>query len=321
MAEKKKILLTAPWMPAALAALKRDYTILFPSAVPPKRDELLALLKGADAFCPVFTDAVDRALIEALPESVRIIASFGVGIDHIDLQAAKVKGIAVSNTPEVLSDDTADIAMGLIVAAMRGFYRGEKLVRDGNWTGAGISSELGASLTGKTLGIVGLGRIGAKVAKRARAFDMKVLYLARNRKEHHEKNIGVKHAASLRELLEKSDVVSLHCDLNPVTRHMINAKTLHMFKPGAYLINTGRGALIDEAALVTALKEGPLAGAGLDVYEFEPKVAEDLAAMANVTLLPHLGSATVETRIAMGLRVKENLDAFFNTGEPKDRVV
>lgn len=302
-------------------ALKRDYSILFPDRVPPAPEEIISLAKGADAFCPVFTDQVDKALIEALPSEVKIIASLGVGVDHIDLKAARAKGIPVSNTPDVLSDDTADLTMGLIIAAMRGFFAGEQKLRKGTWKGATISSLLGRKVTGKTLGILGLGRIGEKVARRARAFEMEILYHSRKPKPALEKELGVVFCPSLEDFFGRSEIVTLHCDLNVATRHIINQGSLKMFKKGSFLVNTGRGKLIDEAELVEALKSGQLAGAGLDVYEFEPELAAGLTALENVTLLPHLGSATVETRTAMGLRVKENLDAFFRDGVPKDPVV
>lgn len=183
-----------------------------------------------------------------------------------------------------------------------------------------MSGLVGRKVTGKTLGIVGLGRIGEKVARRARAFEMKILYFSRTRKKPLEKELGLTFVRSLEELVAISDVVSLHAPLIPQTHHLINADILKKFKPGSFLINTGRGGLVDEKALVKALKAGPLAGAGLDVYEFEPKLAEGLQALENVTLLPHMGSATEETRTAMGLTVKENLDAYFSTGQVKDRV-
>jgi lactate dehydrogenase-like 2-hydroxyacid dehydrogenase len=213
------------------------------------------------------------------------------------------------------------LTIGLMIAAMRGFSAGEKHLRDGNWRGTTMSGLVGRKVSGKTLGLVGLGRIGEKVARRARAFDMEILYFSRTRKAYLEKNLGLKFIPSLEELVAISDVVSLHTPLIHQTHHLINADILKKFKPGAFLINTGRGGLVDEAALVQALTKGPLAGAGLDVYEFEPELAEGLQALDNVTLLPHLGTATEETRTAMGLRVKENLDAYFATGQVKDRVV
>lgn len=300
-------------------ALKKDYSILITKNVPPTNKDILELAGAADAFCPVFTDRVDRTLIEGLPENIKIIASLGAGVDHIDLKAAKKKGIVVTNTPDVLSDDTADLTIGLILSVMRSFYRGEKLLRGGLWKGASISGLLGRKVTGKTLGIIGMGRIGEKVAIRARAFDMKILYFSRTRKPDLEKKLGMTFIP-LKKLLAESDVVTLHCDLNEKTRHLIDGDALAGMKKGSFLINAGRGGLIDEGALVEALQEGPLAGAGLDVYEFEPKLAAGLITLENVTLLPHLGSATYETRTAMGLRVKANLDRFFATGSAPDPV-
>jgi len=310
-----KIVLTRPWTDQAMQALRTDYEV---SLV--RGGNLREALEGADAFCPLFYDPVGRAMIEALPPSVKIIASFGVGVDHIDLEAAREKGLIVTNTPEVLSDDTADLTIGLIIAAMRGFSRGEHLLRQGKWTGPDVTGLLGRKVSGKILGLAGLGRIGEKVARRARAFDMDILYFSRTRKEHLEKELGLTFVPSLEGLVAASDVVSLHTPLFDQTRHLINADILKKFKPGSFLINTGRGGLVDEAALIRALIEGPLAGAGLDVYEFEPELAEGLQALENVTLLPHMGSATEETRTAMGLRVKENLDAFFAGSKVQDRI-
>ena len=318
--EKKKILLTAPWPEAALAALKADYTVLFPKEIPPLRAEILDLLKQSDAFCPTFVDSIDKDLIAALPDHIRLVASFGVGVNHIDLVAAKEKGLIITNTPGVVSADTADITIGLMIAALRGFYKGEKVLRAGQWQGAWNSTLLATKVSGKTLGIIGLGRIGEMVARRARAFDMEILYFSRTRKPALEKDLGIRHVPRLEDLLAASDIISLHAPLSPETRHLINAETLKYFKPGAFLINTSRGGLVDEAALVSALKTGRLGGAGLDVYEFEPALAAGLKELENVTILPHLGTATLETRTAMGLRVKENLDAFFQTGKPLDSI-
>lgn len=304
-----------------MVALEADYKVRLPSSDPPALDEILELLEGADAFCPVFYDDVNAALIEAFPASVKIIAVLAVGTDNIDLDAAKKRGVAVTNTPDVLSDDTADLAIGLIISAMRGFYGAEKHLRANKWTGPGVTKLLGAKVTGKTLGIIGLGRIGEKVAQRARAFEMNILYTGPSRKPEKEAALSATFVESVDELVSEADVTSLHCPLTPATRHIINAENLQTFKPGSYLINTSRGPLVDENALVKALQDGPLAGAGMDVYELEPKLAEGLAALKNVTLLPHMGSATIETRTAMGLRVKENLDQFFGDGTLKDPVV
>ena len=309
----KKIILTRHWTDQAMTALGADYDIAFV--------EDKTSLEGAEAFCPLFYDTVDRAVINALPASVKIIASFGVGLDHIDLDAAKAKGLIVTNTPDVVTDETADLTMGLIIAAMRGFYRWEKLLRQGKWTGPDVTGLLGRKVSGTTLGLAGLGRIGEQVARRAKAFDMNILYFSRTRKPALEKDLNLTFVPTLEKLVAAADVTSLHTSLNAQTQHLINADVLQKFKPGSFLINTGRGGLVDEAALVKALQNGPLAGAGLDVYEFEPAVTKDLQTLDNVTPLPHLGSATEETRTAMGLRVKENLDAWFATGKVKDRII
>lgn len=315
MPKMKTIVLTRRWTAAAMAALAKDYDIVLASG-----DDLKSALEGADAFCPVFYDTIDAALIEALPSSIKIIASFGVGVDHIDLDAARKKSLIVTNTPDVLSDDTADLTIGLMISILRGFSQSERLLRTGGWHGPEVTGLLGRKVTGKILGIVGLGRIGEKVARRARAFEMEVLYTSRTRKPDLEQELDLRYVATLEELVAKADIVSLHVGLSADTRHMIDREILEKFKSGAFLINSSRGALVDETALVKALKQGPLAGAGLDVYEFEPKLAKGLQTLDNVTLLPHLGSATKETRTAMGLRVKQNLDAFFATGTPKDPV-
>jgi len=316
MSEKPIIALTRPWTDGAMAALAKDYRIQMVTD-----GFLVAALDGAEAFCPVFFETVDAALIAALPDTVKIIASLGVGVDHIDLAAATEKGLVVTNTPDVVSDDTADLAIGLMIAALRGFTSGEAMLRAGQWRGASMQGLIGRKVSGKTLGLVGMGRIAEKVARRAGGFDMKILYFSRTRKPELEKELGLISASSLEELVGKADVISLHTPLNGQTRHMIDADMLAKFKPGSFLINTARGGLADEAALAEALEKGSLGGAGLDVYEFEPRVTKGLQAFDNVTLLPHLGTATLETRTAMGLRVKENLDSFFQTGQAKDRVI
>lgn len=316
--DKPLIVLTRPWPKPVLAALKEDYRLAL--AHPPSAKGILSALEGAAAFCPAFSDPVDGELIAKFPETVRLIASYGVGVDHIDLAAAKQKRLVVTNTPEVVSEDTADLTIGLMIAVMRGFSRGEALVRARRWRGTGTEGFLGAKVSGKTLGIVGLGRIGWLVAGRARGFGMTILYHGRNRKPEADKETGVVFCPSLEDMVGRCDVVSLHCPLTDETRHLIDAALLKKFKPGSYLINTGRGGLVDEAALVAALENGPLAGAGLDVYAFEPKLADGLAKLENVTLLPHIGTATEETRVAMGLRVKENLDLFFAGKPVRDQV-
>ena len=302
-----------------MAALGEDYELgLFEGDL--TSDTFFAALAGADALCPVFYDAIDRALIERLPGPLKLIAAFGVGTDRIDVAAARAAGITVSNTPDVVTEATADLALGLMIAALRGFSPGERRLREGRWTGPDIKDFLWHSVAGKTLGVIGLGRIGAAVAKRAKAFNMRILYHSRSAKPQLEAELGLEYQPDLYRLLKASDVVSLHLPLGPETRHIIDAEALAQMKPSAVLVNTGRGPLVDEAALAAALSEGRLFAAGLDVYEDEPAVHAALLKCPNATLLPHMGTAAEETRTAMGLRVKANLDAFFSNGEVVDPV-
>lgn len=317
-----KVVFARALLPNVMEAFTEAYEIVAPRGEGAfEREELLGHLAGADVFVPTVFDACGADLIKALPESVRLIASFGVGLDHLDLDAAKERTIAVSNTPDVLTDETADLAMGLIIASARRFTETEKWLRDGEWNKVMQFGLYGRRISGKTLGIVGLGRIGEVLARRAKGFDMEVIYFSRSRKHKAERELGVKCAESLDVLLAKSDFVSLNCDLSDETRHIIDAKALGTMKESAFLINTGRGPLVDEQALIKALEEKQIAGAGLDVFEFEPAVPEALLKLPNCTLLPHIGSATHETRTAMGMRVKENVDGFVSFGELVDRVV
>ena len=315
----KKIVLTTPWTEQAMAALRQDYEVaLF--EVDLTSDDFIAALAGAEALCPVFYDNIDRALIERLPERLKLIAAFGVGTERIDIAAAHQAGITLTNTPEVVTDATADLTIGLMIAALRGFTPGQRRLRDGRWEGPDVKDFLWHSVSGKSLGVIGLGRIGSAVARRAKAFGMRLLYHSRRPKPGLEAELGLEFRETLEALLKDSDVVSLHLPLSPRTRHIIDAAALSHMKPGAVLINTGRGGLVDEAALAAALLEGRLFGAGLDVYEDEPAVHPDLLRCPNATLLPHMGTAAEETRTAMGLRVKANLDAFFAGREVLDPV-
>jgi lactate dehydrogenase-like 2-hydroxyacid dehydrogenase len=318
-AQRMKIVLTTPWTEEAMAALSEDYEVaMFEGDL--RGDAFLAALADADALCPVFYDAIDRSLIERLPERIKLIAAFGVGIDRIDIAAAREARIAVSNTPDVVSEATADLTIGLMIAALRGFSPGERRLREGRWQGPDVKDFLWHTVSGKTLGIIGLGRIGEAVARRAKAFGMRLLYHSRSRKPGAEADLGLEYHEQLLPLLNESDVVSLHVPLSSETRHIINAEALSHMKPSAVLVNTGRGPLVDEAALAAALMDARLFAAGLDVYEDEPAVHPDLLKCPNATLLPHMGTATEETRTAMGMRVKANLDAFFLNGEVLDPV-
>ena len=273
-------------------------------------------LAGAKVLVATAVDPVPQALIERFPASLQLIAILGVGTDGVDLAAAARRGIAVSNTP-VVTEDTADLTMALLLASCRRLSACERLLRQGDW--AAGASQLGRRVHGKTLGIIGFGAIGQAVARRARGFGMSIVYHGPRRKAEAEAELQARYRSDLAELLAEADVVSLNCPLTPATRHLLNRDSLARTKPGAILINTGRGPLIDEAALVEALASGHLGGAGLDVFEFEPDISPALREFENVTLLPHIGSATAECRLDIAMRAIGNIKAFLQHGNPVDR--
>ena len=295
---------------------------LNPSDTPLDAAALAAAMREADALLPTVTDRITAGVLGAPNRRVRIVANFGVGFNNIDVAAAKQHGVAVTNTPDVLTDDTADLAITLILMVARRAGEGERHVRAGTWTGWRPTHMLGTRVTGKTLGLIGFGRIGRAVAARARrGFGMRVVFHDPYASDADAEALGAQRRATVEDVLRESDVVSLHCPATPETRHLMNAERLAAMRPHAFLINTARGDVIDEAALVQALRDRRLAGAALDVYEREPAVAPALLAMENVVLLPHLGSATRETRAAMGMRALENLRLFFSGKPLRDRVV
>lgn len=315
---KPRILLTRRWPEAVEARLAERYEVtLNESDVPLDAAALAQAMREHDALCPTVTDKVTREVILTEGRRTRIIGNYGAGFEHIDLDAARGAGITVTNTPDVLTDATADIAMTLILMTTRRAGEGERELRAGGWTGWRPTHLLGRSLRGKVLGLVGYGRIARAVAERAKAFGMQVVVHSRSRAEDVPEDA---YHASLDGLLRVADIVSLHAPGGAATRHMIDAAALRAMKRDAVLVNTGRGTLIDEAALAIALREGRIAAAGLDVYEREPVVEAALVDLPNAVLLPHLGSATLETREAMGMKVADNLDAFFAGREPFDRV-
>lgn len=273
-------------------------------------------LSGSRVYVVTPVTPADAQTIAGLPDSVGLIASIGVGTDHIDLEAAAARSIRVSNTP-VVTEDTADLTFALLLAACRRLTRCEELLRADDWGGA--QGVLGQRVHGKTLGIVGFGEIGQAVARRAAGFNMKLLYHGPRRKPEAEAELGAQYCESLTELLKLSDIVSLNCPLTAATRHLIDRDALAAMKADSVLINTGRGPLVDEKALVDALAGGQLGAAGLDVFEFEPEVTPALKDFHNVTLLPHIGSATGECRMDMALRLIGNVQAFIESGEPVDR--
>jgi lactate dehydrogenase-like 2-hydroxyacid dehydrogenase len=284
--------------------------------------ELQEALRTADALLPTVTDKLNADVLSAEPLRAKMIANFGVGFNNIDVEAAKARGISVSNTPDVLTEATADIAMTLMLMIARRTGEGERHVRSSHWTGWRPTHMLGRMVSGKTLGLIGMGRIARAVARRAHhGFGMRVLYTDPYPPPPDvAAALGAEQRGTIEEVLAQSDFVSLHCPATPETRHLMNSVRLAKMKPSAYLINTARGDVVDEAALVEALKKGWIAGAGLDVFEKEPQIAPALVAMENVVMLPHLGSATEETRVAMGMRALENLRLFFSGAPLRDRV-
>jgi lactate dehydrogenase-like 2-hydroxyacid dehydrogenase len=285
--------------------------------VPRSQAELIRAMDHCDVLVPVVGDPCDEVLFHHAPYRATLIANVGVGVDHIDLGAAARAGITVTNTPDVLTDDTADIAIALMLMAARRLGEGERLVRSNGWHGLAPTHHLGQSLRGRTLGIIGYGRIGRAVADRARALGLRVQWVGRaggNSLPDQEM------AASLEALLATSDIVSLHAPATPDTLHLMNAARLAMMQPGSILVNTARGTLVDERALAVSLQTGHLFAAGLDVHEHEPKITPALQGLENVVLLPHLGSATFETRTAMGLRALENALQWLSGRVPHDRV-
>jgi glyoxylate reductase len=285
-------------------------------------DDLRLAVADCDVFVPTVTDKIDADILAAAGDRLKLIANFGAGVDHIDLSAARAKNIMVSNTPGVFTEDTADMTMALILSVPRRLAEGEKLMRSGQWQGWAPSAMLGHRVNGKLLGIIGMGRIGLAVARRARAFGLSIHYHNRRRlPEAIEAELGASFHASVDTLLRIADIVTLHCPHTPETHELISAARIAAMKPTAYLINTARGEVVDEDALIKALTHGGIAGAGLDVYNHEPTVDARLLALDNVVLLPHLGSATVEGREASGERVIANIRAWCDGHRPPDQVI
>jgi lactate dehydrogenase-like 2-hydroxyacid dehydrogenase len=319
---RPKIVLTRRWPEAVEKSLAERFDVRLP-AEDRSLDaaQLQALVGDADALCPTVTDRIDAAVLAAAGPRLRIIGNYGVGFEHIDLQAARARKLCVTNTPDVLTAATADLTMALILALARRVVEGDAWVRRGQWPGWCPTQMLGTQVSGKTLGLVGYGRIARAVAARAHhGFGMKVRVFSPRLDSRSAGPLPIETCPTVEAVLERADFVSLHCPSRAETRHLIDATRLRLMPRHAFLINTARGNIVDEAALVAALAQGVIAGAGLDVYEREPQLAAGLAALPNVVLLPHLGSATHETRIAMGMRVLQNLEAFFAGRSPPDRI-
>jgi lactate dehydrogenase-like 2-hydroxyacid dehydrogenase len=291
----------------------------WPGDMPPSPTDLRAHARDADALLTLITDRVDTAVLDAAPR-LRAIANMAVGTDNIDVAAAAERGVAVGNTPDVLTDATADIAMLLILGAARRAGEGERMVRDDRWAGLGLAEMLGLQVSGKRLGIFGMGRIGRALARRARGFDMTIHYCNRKRLTPELEQGAIFHADP-EAMLPHCDVLSLNCPASAETRRFLNAQRIARLPDGAIVVNSSRGAIVDDDALIAALRSNKLFAAGLDVYENEPRIHPDYRTLPNVFLLPHLGSATVETRNAMGFKCLDNLDAIFAGRPPPDRLV
>jgi len=284
--------------------------------------ELIEAVKSCDVLVPTVTDRIDAAILSQAGPQFKLIASFGTGVDHIDLASARQRNVIVTNTPGVLTEDTADMTMALILAVPRRLSEGERLVRKGDWRGWSPTFMLGHRIWGKRLGIIGMGRIGTAVARRAKAFGLSIHYHNRNKVAPEiEAELEATYWDSLDQMLTRMDIISVNCPHTPATYHLLSARRLKLLQQHAYVVNTARGEVIDENALTRMLRGGELAGAGLDVFEHEPAVNPKLIELDNVVLLPHLGSATIEGRIDMGEKVLINIKTFADGHNPPDRVV
>lgn len=320
---KPKVVVTRHLLPSVETRMSELFdTALNLEDVPMSREALVAAVQQADVLVPTVTDRIDADLIAAAGPQLGLIASFGAGVDHIDLGAARAKKIIVTNTPSVFTDDTADLTMALIIGVPRRLREGTSLIRRGEWTGWAPSALLGRKLAGKVLGIVGMGRIGQAVAFRARAFGLDIRYHNRRRlPEAVEAMFGATWVEDLDSLLAESDTVTLHCPSSAETKGMIDAKRIAAMKPGAILINTARADLVDYDAMIAALESGHLGGAGLDVFPEEPRVDERLVALPNVIAQPHIGSATIEGREQAGEKVIANIRFWADGHRPPDQVL
>lgn len=324
MTKKKPLVIVTRKLPEAIETRMME---LFDARlniddVPMSKAELIEAVKQADVLVPTVTDRIDSAVLAHAGPNLRLIANFGTGVDHVDLQTARSRGITVTNTPDVLTEDTADMTMALILAVSRRVAEGERLIRSGEWTGWAPTSMLGHRIWGKRLGIVGMGRIGRALARRAKGFGLSVHY--HNRRRVHpdtEEELDATWWESLDQMLAHVDVVSVNCPHTPATYHLLSARRLKLMQPHAILVNTARGEIVDEPALTRMLTDREIAGAGLDVFEHEPAVNPKLLELQNAVLLPHMGSATIEGRVDMGEKVLINIKTFVDGHTPPDRVI
>lgn len=319
---RPRVLVTRAWPEAALTHARQRFDLALNE---PDRalssTELAAALREFDALCPTITDRIDARMLDQPGIRARIVANFGAGVEHIDLDAARRAGVIVCNTPDILTRATAELAILLMLMAARRAGEGERVLRAGAWSGWRPTDLMGQELAGRCLGLVGMGRIGQETARMAKAlWGVRISYFSRRPAELPEGLADARFHPTLAGLLSEADIVSLHCPGGEETRHLIDRAALAAMKSTAILVNTARGTVVDEGALADALREGIIGGAGIDVFEREPAVHPALLECPNAVLLPHLGSATVETRTRMGLRAIANLDAYFDGREPPDRV-
>ena len=323
VAGKPRVVVTRKLLPAVEARMAELFDIqLNADDKPMPREALIAAMQRTDVLVPTVTDHIDGEMIAAAGDRLGLIANFGAGIEHIDLGAARARKIIVTNTPGVFTDDTADMTMALIIAVPRQLAAGIRVLLGGQWAGWGPSDLLGHRIGGKILGIIGMGRIGQAVAHRARAFGLDIVYHNRHRLPvAFENMLGARYEEDLDAMVARADILSLHCPASPETHHILSARRIALMKPEAYVINTARGDLIDEAALIAALETGKLGGAGLDVFTHEPAVDPRLLALPNVVAIPHLGSATIEGREASGEKVIANIRFWSDGHRPPDQVL
>ncbi len=320
---KPKVIVTRRWPEVVENRLKELYDVqLNEEDRPMSAEELKQALRSADAVLPTVTDPITADVLSVEPLRCKILGNFGVGFNHIDIDAAKARGLVVTNTPDVLTDCTADIAMLLMLSVARRGMEGDRHVRQGEWTGWRPTHMMGTKITGKTLGLIGMGRIAQAMARKAHhGFGMKIIFTDPYPPAQSViDGLQAEMVDSVEDVLRQADFVSLHCPGGKETHHLLNSERLALMKPSAYLINSARGDVVDNQALIEALKNRSIAGAGLDVFEGEPKLDLGFLELDNAVLLPHLGSATLETRVAMGNRVLENLEAFFNGTPMGDQI-
>ncbi len=324
MPSKKPLVIVTRKLPDAIETRMMELfdTRLNLDDTPLTQGQLVAAVQQADVLVPTITDRVDAAVLAQAGPRLKLIASFGTGVDHIDIASARARGITVTNTPAVLTEDTADMTMALILATSRRLAEGERLIRQGKWTGWGPTFMLGHRLWGKRLGIVGMGRIGQAVARRGRGFGLSIHYHNRRRvTEEVAQELEATYWESLDQMLARVDIVSVNCPHTPATYHLLSARRLKLLRPHCVIVNTARGEVIDEDALTRMLINREIAGAGLDVFEHEPAVNPKLLTLDNVVLLPHMSSATIEGRIDMGEKVIINIKTFADGHRPPDRVL